>query len=137
MGGRMRETQSRVFPHEKLTEVIIGAAFKVHNRLGHSFTEKVYENALFKELTLQGIEVEQQKQLMVNYGGEPIGTFFVDLIVQKKVILEIKAVKTLERTFEEKLLHYLKVSGLEVGLLINFGTSVQIRRKIFTRTMNP
>ncbi len=137
MGGRMSGSQFRVFPHEKLTEVIIGAAFKVHNRLGHSFTEKVYENALFKELKLQGLEVEQQKQLTVNYGGDPIGTFIVDLLVQKKVILEIKAVKTLEKTFEDKLLHYLKVSGIEVGLLINFGTSVQIKRKIFTGIPNP
>lgn len=133
----MTDSQARVFPHEKLTETIIGAAFKVHNRLGHSFTEKVYENALFKELTSQGLEVEKQKQLTVNYGGEPVGTFYADLLVDRKVILEVKAVKILEKTFEEKLLHYLKVSGLEVGLLINFGTSVQIRRKIFTGSRNP
>lgn len=80
----MSGSQSRVFPHEKLTEAVIGAAFRVHNRLGHSFTEKVYENALVKELTLRGIEVEQQKQLTSTTGGEPIGTFFVDLLVQKK-----------------------------------------------------
>ena len=78
-----------------------------------------------------GIKVEQQKPMRVNYGGEPIGDFVVDLLVDDKVIVELKAVSTLEKSFEEKLLHYLKVSGIEVGLLINFGKSVQIKRKIY------
>lgn len=103
----------------------------MHSRLGHSFLEKIYENALVKELRIQGIGVEQQKPLAVNYGGEPIGDFVVDLLVEGVVIVEIKAVRVLEKSYEEKLLHYLKVSGIRVGLLINFGQSVQVRRKIF------
>ena len=120
------------YPHKELTEKIIKAAFAVHNRLGHSFLEKIYENALAKELQHMGIKAEQQKTLRVNYGGEPIGDFAVDILVEDKVIVELKAVNTLEKSFEEKLLHYLKVSGIEVGLLINFGKSVQIKRKIYT-----
>ena len=68
----------------------------------------------------------------MNYGGEPIGGFAVDLLVEEKIVVELKAVKLLESAHEDKLLHYLKASGLEVGLLINFGKSVEVRRKIFT-----
>jgi GxxExxY protein len=129
----LREYSEQAYPHKDLTERIIKAAFSVHNRLGHSFLEKVYENALVKELQSMGIKVEQQKTLRVNYGGEPIGDFAVDLLVEDKVIVELKAVNALEKSFEEKLLHYLKVSGIEVGLLLNFGKSVQIKRKIYSR----
>jgi GxxExxY protein len=128
-----REYPEKSYPHKELTEKIIKAAFAVHNRLGPSFLEKVYENALAKELQSMGIKAEQQKQMTVNYGGESIGDFFVDMLVEDKVIVELKAVSALEKSFEEKLLHYLKVSGVEVGLLINFGRSVQVKRKIYTR----
>jgi GxxExxY protein len=128
-----REFPEKSYPQKELTEKIIKAAFTVHNRLGPSFLEKVYENALTKELQSMGIKAEQQKQMTVNYGGESIGDFFVDMLVEDKVIVELKAVSTLEKSFEEKLLHYLKVSGVEVGLLINFGRSVQVKRKIYTR----
>ena len=127
-----REYSEEEYPHKELTEKVIRAAFAVHNRLGHSFLEKVYENALVKELHNMGIKAEQQKTLRVNYGGEPIGDFAVDVLVDEKVIVELKAVSSLEKSFEEKLLHYLKVSGIEVGLLINFGKSVQVKRKIYT-----
>ena len=69
--------------------------------------------------------------MRVNYDGEPIGDFAVDLFVERKVIVEVKAVRNLEKIFEEKLLHYLKVSGVRIGLLINFGKRVEVRRKIF------
>ncbi len=127
-----REYSEEEYPHKELTEKVIRAAFAVHNRLGHSFLEKVSENALVKELHNMGIKAEQQKTLRVNYGGEPIGDFAVDVLVDEKVIVELKAVSSLEKSFEEKLLHYLKVSGIEVGLLINFGKSVQVKRKIYT-----
>src|SRR5436309_5885483 len=129
---QMKSYPKEKYPHQDLTEQIIKAAFVVHNRLGHSFVEKVYENALAKELEQNGLKVERQKPMSVNYGGDPIGDFAVDLLVDDKVIVELKAVQALEKSFEEKLLHYLKVSGLEVGLLINFGTSVQIKRKVLT-----
>jgi GxxExxY protein len=127
-----REYSEQSYPHKDLTEKIIKASLNVHNRLGHSFLEKVHENALAKELQNMGLNAEQQKAMKVNYGGEPIGEFVVDLLVEDKVIVELKAVNTLEKSHEEKLLHYLKVSGIQVGLLINFGRSVQVKRKIYT-----
>jgi GxxExxY protein len=129
----MKDYSEEKYPHKEITEKIIGAAYAVHNRLGHSFQEKVYENALVKELQNHGLTVEQQKGMKVNYGGEPIGDFIVDLLVEDKIIVELKAVHSLERAFEDKLLHYLKVSGLEIGLLINFGKSVEVKRKIFSQ----
>lgn len=127
-----RDFTEEQYPHKDTTEKIIKAAFTVHNRLGHSFLEKVYENALAKEIQNLGLKAEQQKAMRVNYGGEPIGDFVVDLLIDDKVIVELKAVSSLEKHHEEKLLHYLKISGIEVGLLINFGRSVQIKRKVYT-----
>ncbi len=129
----MKEYPVEKYPHNEITGKIIKAAFDVHNRLGHSFQEKVYENALAMELRHSGMKVEQQKPMKVNYRGEPIGDFVVDLLVDDAVILELKAVQAIEKSHEEKLLHYLKVSGLEIGLLINFGRSVEVKRKIFTQ----
>ena len=119
------------FPKKEITEKIIKAAFSVHNKLGSGFVEKVYENAIVKELKALGLRVEQQKPMKVMYGGDPIGDFFADLLVEDSVLVELKAVKIMNRSFEDKLLHYLKASSLQVGLLLNFGTSsVQIKRKI-------
>ena len=121
------------YPKRETTEKIIKAAFAVHNTLGSGFVEKVYENALAEELRTAGFIVEQQKQINVVYGGKPVGEFIVDLLVDKSIIVELKAVHTLEKSFEDKLLHYLKVSNLPVGLLLNFGSSsVQIKRKVYS-----
>jgi GxxExxY protein len=121
------------YPKKEITKKVIKAAFVVHNTLGSGFVEKVYENALAKELRATGLNVEQQKQMKVVYGGEPVGEFIADMLVENSVVVELKAVHTLEKSFEDKLLHYLKVSNLPVGLLLNFGTSsVQVRRKIYS-----
>lgn len=129
----MTGQQGELYPHKDLTAKIIAVAFRVHNRLGPFFLEKVYENALVKELEAMGIRVEQQKRLAVNYGGEPIGNFVVDILVDEKVIIEIKAVPSLLKAHADKLLHYLKASGIEVGLVLNFASSVQIKRMVYTR----
>lgn len=118
------------YPLKELTEKIIAAAFKVHNTLGSGFVEKVYENALALELRQQGHSVEQQKKITVEYNANSVGYFAADCIVDDLVLLEIKSVKNIEQSFEHKLLHYLKATNLEVGLLINFGTSVSIHRKV-------
>jgi GxxExxY protein len=69
----------------------------------------------------------------VIYGGDPVGDFYVDLLVEQCVVVEVKAVRTMERSYEDKLLHYLKASNLPVGLLLNFGrSSVQIKRKVYS-----
>ena len=118
-----------------LTFAVIGCAYKVHNVLGPGFLEKVYENALTLELKRQGINARQQVKLPVFYEGERVGLYFPDLWIEDLLIVEIKAVRTLIPEHEIKLLHYLTATGIDNGLLINFGLSVQIKRKF--REYNP
>jgi GxxExxY protein len=105
----------------------------VHNTIGKGIHEKVYENALVEELKNQGISVDQQKELNVVYGGKPVGSFVADLLIEESVIVELKAKQSIEKANEEQLINYLKASGIRVELIINFGKSVEIKRKIFTR----
>jgi len=120
------------FKHTDLTEAVIGAAFKVHNALGHGFLEKVYENALCIELRSAGFRVEPQKEIPVRYAGEIVGQYIADIVVSGIVVLEIKAVSRLEKSHEAQLVNYLKATGMEIGLLINFGRSVEVRRRILS-----
>ena len=108
---------------------VIGCAFKVHNTLGPGFLEKVYENALIIELRKLGIEARQQVKLPVWYEGHRVGIYFPDLWIEEQLIIEIKASLALAPEHETKLLHYLTATGIDNGLLINFGSSVQVRRK--------
>jgi GxxExxY protein len=108
------------FPHKQITSKILNAAFEVHNILGAGFLEKVYENALLKELKLRGLKVDQQKEVVVDYKGEVVGSYFADLIVEGKVIIEVKATCALNVVHEAQVINYLKTSGLQVGLLLNF-----------------
>ena len=112
-----------------LTYKVIGSAYKVHNVLGAGFLEKVYENALKLELHRLGISVQQQVKLPVFYEGEQVGLYFPDLMIEEQLVIEIKAILTLAPEHEMKLIHYLAATGIDDGLLINFGTSVQIKRK--------
>ena len=112
-----------------LTYKVIGGAYKVHNTLGPGFLEKVYENALKIELRKLGIEARQQVKLPVWYDGHRVGVYFPDLWIEDQLIIEIKAALTLAPEHETKLIHYLTATGIDHGLLINFGSSVQIRRK--------
>jgi len=113
-----------------LTEKIIRCAFNVHNELGSGFLEKVYENALRMELIQENLEVKQQVPVEVRYKGKTIGNYCADLLVNDKILIELKAVETLVKEHEVQLVNYLKATGLTIGLLINFGPSVQIKRKI-------
>ena len=115
--------------YEQLTETIIGAAYQVHSVLGSGFLEKVYENAMYEELTDRSLSVERQKPISVNYKGRLVGEYYSDLIVENVVILELKATEKISDIFEIQLKNYLKATGVEVGLLINFGKSVEVRRK--------
>ncbi|MCB0196506.1 MAG: GxxExxY protein [Anaerolineae bacterium] len=112
-----------------LTHKIIGAAYKVHNQLGAGFLEKVYENALRLELNKQGLAVEQQVPIAVYYENEIVGDYYADLWVEKRIIVEIKAIRTLAKEHEVQLVNYLNAVGLDIGLLLNFGPSVQVKRK--------
>src|SRR4051794_2646583 len=111
-----------------LTYRVIGSAYTVHNVLGPGFLEKVYENALILELKKQGIYARQQVKLPVLYEGQQVGLYFPDLWIENQLIIEIKAILTLAPAHEMKLIHYLTATGIDDGLLINFGVTVQIKR---------
>ncbi len=119
--------------YSDLTEKIINAAYKVHNVLGFGFLEKVYQNALMIELKRMGLKVSSEMPIKVYYRNEIVGEYIADIIVENKVILELKAVKDLAEIHEVQLVNYLKATGIEVGLLINFGHSVQVKRKVFDK----
>jgi GxxExxY protein len=112
-----------------LTHAIIGCAFKVHNILGPGFLEKVYENALKVELDKLNIDARQQKEIRVWYEGHSIGTYCPDLWIDNQLLIEVKAVEHLTKRHELQLVNYLTATRIDNGLLINFGSSVQIKRK--------
>ncbi len=113
----------------QLTEQIIGCAFEVSNKLGSGFLEKVYENALAHELRKTGLSVEQQKAIAVCYDGVIVGEYVADLIVNQTVLVELKAVKSLNDIHVAQCLNYLKATGLKICLLLNFGKpKVEIKR---------
>ncbi len=114
---------------EKLTERIIKCAYQVHNTLGSGFLEKVYENALGVELKREGLAVVQQESINVYYHDELVGEFYADLIVDGRVIVELKAVQKLAKEHEVQLVNYLNATGINDGLLLNFGASVDVKRK--------
>ena len=112
-----------------LTHAIIGCAYRVHNVLGSGFLERVYENALKIELDKLQISAQQQKELRVWYEGYPVGSYFPDLWIDNTLIIEIIAVEKLTKQHELQLVHYLTATSIDDGLLINFGSSVQVKRK--------
>jgi GxxExxY protein len=118
--------------HSELTEKIIGEAFKVYNTLGYGFLEKVYENALIKKLQDSGLNVKQQYPISVIFEGEPVGEYCADILVEDKVIVELKAVEQINPVYEVQLVNYLKATGIEVGLLINFGKKLEFKRRVFS-----
>ncbi len=109
------------FLHGEITRQIIGAAFEVWKVLGYGFLEKVYENALAEELLRRGLSVQQQFPIDVYYKGVLVGKYAADLLVEGKVIVEIKAEKVYNPQHEAQLLNYLKATGIKVGLILNFG----------------
>ncbi len=118
--------------HEELSGLILESFYKVYNTLGFGFLEKVYENALMIELTKRGIECRQQQRIEVFYEEERVGDYYADIIVENKIILEIKAAKSIAEEHEFQLLNYLKATETEIGLLLNFGKKPEFKRKIFT-----
>ena len=118
--------------HEEITKKIIGAAQEVHRILGFGFLEAVYGNALYKELISRGMKCECQKPIDVYYKGEIVGHYVPDMIVEDKVIVELKAVADLRPEHEWQVINYLSATDLEVGLLLNFGHSLLARRKVCT-----
>jgi GxxExxY protein len=103
-----------------ITYAINGAVFEVNSILGPGFLEKVYENALLVEFNKRGLKAKNQVPIKVTYKGEVVGDFAADLLVEDKVVVELKTVEKFDRTHEAQLLNYLKATGLHVGLLVNF-----------------
>ncbi|MDN5310380.1 MAG: hypothetical protein PWP14_1774 [Methanolobus sp.] len=119
--------------HQQITGNIIGAAYSVHNLLGSGFLERVYRNALVIELRSLAFKVDVEKPIEVSYKGEIVGNYFADIVVDDRVIIEVKAIKELAPVHEVQLVNYLKATEIEVGLLINFGTSVHVKRCIMDK----
>jgi len=117
-----------------ITEVIIGCAMKVHRALGPGFLESVYQNALVHELRSVGLATESEFPLKVVYDGLVVGEFFADLLIEDSIIVELKAVQALATIHEVQVVNYLTATGMDVGLLINFGApALQFKRKHRTR----
>ena len=118
------------YKHKELTSEIINAAHTIHNELGYGFLERVYHKSLFIELSKKGYSVEFEKPIEVRYDNQVVGEFSADLLVENKVVVEVKAAGKYANVFEAQLLNYLKAMGLEVGLIINFGPSVEVKRMV-------
>jgi GxxExxY protein len=126
--------------HSELTGRIIGAAIAVHRELGPGKLESVYERALAIELRAQSLPFRTQVPIPMLYRGESVGDFFADLIVDRKVLVELKAVDVLRSVHRAQVLSYLRATGLELGLLINFNVRVLkdgVRRLIHSRECVP
>ena len=109
---------------------VIGLAMSVHQELGPGFLESVYESALSFELEQEGIQFERQKHLQVFYKGAVVGHYAADVVVEDKLIIELKAVQNLATAHEVQLVHYLTATHIEEGLLVNFGSkSLQFKKK--------
>ena len=108
----------------KITEKIIGCAIEVHKRLGPGLLESIYEKALCIELRLTGLKFEQQKSLQVLYKNESIGEFKIDILVENKIVLELKSVERHDPLFEAQILSYMKLGNYSLGLLINFNSKL-------------
>jgi len=117
--------------HKELTDRIIACFYKVYTNLGYGFLEKVYENAMLVELNKNGLEAISQYPVKVNYDGVSVGEYYADIIVEDKVIIELKASANLVPENILQLQNYLKATNIEVGLLLNFGKKPEIRRKTF------
>jgi GxxExxY protein len=118
------------FLHAELTERVIACAYDVYNQLGFGFSEKVYENAMMIKIAQKGLEAVQQAPVNVFFEKQLVGEFFPDILVENKIIVELKAVSTLLKAHEAQLVNYLKATGMKVGLLVNFGERLKIVRRV-------
>ncbi len=121
----------RRYKHAELTEKIIGIFYDVYNELGFGFLESVYEEAMALAFKERGINFQRQVSIPVWFHGQKIGSYDADIVVDGLVLVELKACKTLEPAHEAQLLHYLRSTEIEVGLLLNFGPRPQVKRMAF------
>ena len=118
--------------YKDITDTILKGFYEVYNELGDGFLESIYENALVIVLNSYGLSVERQKGVSVFFRGKSIGDFKTDLFVNKKVLIELKAVRNIDPAHEAQLINYLKATNIEVGLLLNFGRNPEFKRFVFS-----
>ncbi len=120
--------------YSDLSYLVLKAFYKVYNTLGYGFLEKVYENAMMIELKAIGLSCMQQMHIDVYYQDKKIGVYFADIIVEDKIIIEMKAAECISPENEAQLVNYLRATDMEVGLLLNFGKKPQHSRKVLTNS---
>ena len=118
--------------HKSITDTILKVYYEVYNELGSGFLEKVYQNAMYFELKAKGYKVDAQKQIKVYFKKQVVGEYYSDLLVEDKVIVELKATELLMNVHVAQTLNYLKATEIEVGLLLNFGDEPEFKRIIYT-----
>ena len=118
--------------HQQITDNILKVYYDVYNQLGYGFLEKVYQNAMYFELKNKGYKVEAQKPIKVYLRNQLIGEYYADLLVEDKVIIELKACEVLMNVHIAQLMNYLKATEIEIGLLLNFGEDAEFKRIIYT-----
>ncbi len=123
--------------HEDLTGKAIKAFHTVYNTLGYGFLEKIYRNSLAWELEKIGLSVAVEFPISVYYDSRNVGNFFADIVVNDLVILELKSAEAIREEHEVQLINYLRVTSMEVGLLLNFGRKAEFRRKVYTNQNKP
>lgn len=126
------EKQDSKLLHSELTEKILGVYYDVYNEIGHGFLESVYNNCMFLALTKAGLSVRREVPVPVYFRGQDVGQFKADLVVEGRILIELKAAQNLDRTHEAQVMNYLRATELEVGLLLNFGSpQPQFKRIVF------
>jgi GxxExxY protein len=123
--------KNSIVKHEEITSKIVEAFFKVYNKLGYGFLEKVYRNAMYFELLEMGFKIDMEKKILVHYKNHIVGDYSSDLFVEDAVICELKTSESLSVADENQLINYLKATNIEVGLLLNFGEKAEVKRKIY------
>lgn len=118
--------------HKKITDAVLKAYYDVYNDLGYGFLEKVYQNAMYFELKSLGYKVEAQKQIKVYFRNQLVGEYYADILIEEKIIIELKACELLMNVHVAQLMNYLKATEIEVGLLLNFGEEPEFKRIIYT-----
>ena len=129
----MRITADKTLLDEALTEKVIGVFFEVYNELGYGFLESVYENTMLKALRDAGLAVRAQQPISVYFRGVVVGEYRADLVVEDRLILELKALAEIASIHEVQLVNYLKATRIPLGLILNFGPKPGFKRKIFTQ----
>lgn len=122
--------------HAETSEAVIKAFDDVYNTLGYGFLEKVYENSLRIALQKRGLDVRQQCPITVRYEGDVVGEYFADLLVDGRIVVEIKAAETICQEHEHQLINYLEAISYQVGLLLNLGPQPEFRRRVLTTKAN-